>query len=273
MGDCSKDQILFLRKNHIDLDKPNIIITVTDNVAFNNGQSSVDFVRNRNNVSGWVTTESNDTANTEFLVEMGDLLPVDWIQIIKHNFKDYTVEYRDVSDNWILVQAVTNDTKSTTIFEFDKVQADAIRITIQGTQIPDADKEMRQLIIAEKFGRFDGYPVIKKPVHSSNKKKNKMLSGKLNIVGTRGAFSTELEIRLSTNDIDLSLHEDLYYQIEGVHVLLSGGNEDQFATKRRGYRNEDIFLVKPSDEYSNPYQKGVYLNGIQVRMKLSEVSF
>lgn len=267
-------QILFLRKNHIDLDKFNINITVTDSVATNTGQDSVDFVRNRNNISGWVTTNSDDTANTVFLVEMGDFLPVDWVQLIKHNFKDYLIEYRDALDAWQTYENVTNDIKSTTIYKKDsQVSTDAIRITIYGTQVADADKELRQLIITEKKYQFEGYPVIKKPVHSTNKKKNKMLSGKLNIVGTRGSFSTELEIRLSTNNNDLTIHEQLYDQLEGVHLLLSGGDEDQFKTSRKGYRNEDIYLVKPSDEYSNPYDRGVYVNGIRVRMRLAEVSF
>lgn len=276
MQDLTTPQpIIFLEKNYCDLDQLNAVLSVVDTVAFNDGSASLDFLRNRNNVSGWVTTDSNDSANTQLIAELGDFYDIDWIQLIKHNFKDYTIEYRDVADVWQpFTTAIVNDTKSTSIFRLDNtVSADAIRVTIQGTQIADADKELRQLVISKVYAQFNGYPVIKRPTHSSNKKKNKMLSGKLNIVSSRGAFSTELEIRLSTNNTDLELHERLYYEIEGVHLLLSGGNEDQFITKRRGYRNEDIFLVKPSDEYQNPYNKGVYLNGIKVRIRLNEVTF
>lgn len=269
------NQILFLRKNHIDLDRANPVITITDPVATNTGQTSVDFLRNRNNISGWLTTGSTDAAGTIIHVSFGgDFLDVDFVELVRHNFKSYLIEWQDLFDVWATYSSETVNTETTNIHQKDTpVNAKAIRITINSTQTVDADKEMRQLIITEKKYQFVGYPVIKKPVHSRNRKNNKMLSGKVNVVDTRGAFSCELEIKITREENDLSMHEDIYEQREGLLLLLSGSNENQFATKRKGYRNEDIVLVKAVDEYTNPYHKGQYPNGIKIRMKLAETIF
>lgn len=269
--ECKTGQILFLRKNHIDLDRPNPTITITDATAESTGQDSVEFLRNRNNISGWVTTGSNDAANTEMLIEFGEFLNVDFVELILHNFKDYLIEYRDEALAWQTYVNISSNTTSTSIHEKDTpVVANAFRITITGTQVADADKEMRQLIITEKKYRFEGWPEIRKPTHSKNKIINKMLSGKSRVVTKRGAFSTELRIKLTGSENDLGLWEDLYEQIEGVLLLISGGDEDQFRTKRKGYRNEDIVLVKATDELMNPYDKGVYKIGMVFKVKLGE---
>lgn len=268
-------QILFLRKNHIDLDRSNPTITITDAVATNTGQSSVDFLRNRNNASAWLTTDSTDAANTEMLISFGgDLLDVDFIELIQHSFKDYLVEWQDVSDVWATYVNVVSNTDSTTIHQkITPVNAKAIRITITAMQTLDEDKSLNQLIITEKKYQFVGWPMIKKPVHSKSRKNNKMLSGKINVVDTRGAFTCELEIKLTGEENDLEMHEDIYEQREGLLLLISGDDEAQFRTQRKGYRNRDIVLVKAVDEYTNPYLNGVYVNGIKIKIKLAETVF
>lgn len=269
--DCETGQILFLRKNHIDLNRPNPVITITDAAASNTGQDSVIFLRNRNNISGWLTTGSEDATPTVILVELFDFLNVDFIELIKHNFKSYLIEWRDLAEAWHTFEDVSANILSTNISQKDvPVNTNAIRITITSTQLVDADKEMRQLIITEKKYKFDGWPVIKKPVHSQNKTKNTMMSGKLRVVTKRGAYSNTLEIKLSGSQNDLDMHEKIYNQAEGLLLLISGGKESQFRTSRKGYRDEDIVLVQPVDEYSAPYEKGVYSNGIKIKMKLHE---
>lgn len=268
----SDGQIIFLRKNHLDADRINPVITITDSVASNTGQNSVFQLRNRNNISGWSTTGSDDTANTEILSEFGDLLNIDFIEIIRHNFKDYLIEWKDVTDAWNTYVNVTNNTEITNIHSLTSaVNARAIRITVYATQVADADKTLRQLIITEKIHVFEGWPVIKNPTFSRNRKVNRMLSGKVNVSDTRGAFSCELEINISTSANDLEIHQNLYERREGVLMLISGENESQFKAAKKNYANEDIVLVSPIDEYQNPFAKGIYSTGIKVKMKLAEV--
>lgn len=268
-------QIKFFRKNHIDLDRPNISISVSDAVAIDDGADSLNLIRNRNNNSGWMTTTSDDSANTELLIDLGDYLDVDMVMLVKHNFKSFLVEYYDNDTSSFQTYENISDNSNDTSILTKSVNTDQIKITIYGTIIADSDKILRQLIITENFGvgEFEGWPQIKRPTASLNKKVNRLLSGKVNVVEKRGAFSVSLEVKFWIIDNDLTLVENIYYNREGVLMLISGGNEDQFASKRIGYRNEDIVLVRPVNELELPYNKGIYKNGIKVKMDLEEVVF
>ena len=64
--------IIIWERNKIDLTNPNVVITVTDATADNDGQDFVDLMRNRRNDSGWATTQSNDAANTQLDIVMSE---------------------------------------------------------------------------------------------------------------------------------------------------------------------------------------------------------
>jgi hypothetical protein len=268
---CSSD---LYRKNHIDLDRPNPVLSVTDLTALNSGEAYLKFLRNRNNNSGWNTSGSNDAANTELLIELKDWLKVDMIMLVIHNFKNFKVEYYDSgAADFVEIQNFVNNANKTTLLDNLNLITNAIKITVFGTFVADEDKTMRQLIITENFitGSFEGWPQIKKPVASTNRKKSKMLSGRSRIIETRGFFSATLDVKFLVIDNDLTIIENLYFHREGVLMLLSGGNEQQFRTNRIGYRNEDIVLVRPTNELELPYTNGVYNNGIKITMNLEEV--
>lgn len=266
-------QIKFFTKNLIDLDRPNPVLSVTDAVALNDGASYLKYLRNRNNNSGWNTTSSTDAANTELLFDLFDLQQVDMVMLVVHNFKNYLVEYWDIlTGSWQTYANVTNNTEDTTIHELS-VETTKIRVTIYNTFLVDDDKSLRQMIITEKFiyGQLNSYPEIKKPTNSLNKKKSQMLSGKSRVVESRGSFSCNLSVKFLVIDNDLTIIENLFYHREGVLMLLSGGVESQFRTKRIGYRNKDIVLVRPVNELELPYDKSVYTNGIVINIALEEV--
>lgn len=265
-------QITFYKKNHIDLDRPNPTITITDSIATNTGQANVDLMRNRENDSGWLTTNSTDAANTEILIDLGDHQDIDVIMLLKMNFKDFDIDYWDIGSGvWVTYESVTNNTNENYISE-NTVNTNQIRITINSTQTADADKVMRQLIITEKYGvgQFEGWPVIRNPRTSRNKRVNKTLSGRSNVVQNRGSFSVSLSVDFLTSDSDLTLIENIFLSVEGVLIHLSGGDESQFKNSRIGYRLEDIYLVKATNELENSYEQGIYSNGIKVRMNLEE---
>lgn len=258
----------------MDLDRPNVNITITDPIATALG--TIEFMQNRSNNSAWATTNSTDAAGTQILIEMFDLLDVTDIMLIKHNFKDYIIEFLNpVSLLFEEYASETSFVKDTVIHEkLIPIQTRTIRITINSTKDINDDKSLRQLIIAEKFfsGELESYPKIRKPKHSKNRKVNKLQSGKVNVVESRGAFSTTLEVKLNEEN-DLEIFEAIYENREGVLMLLSGGEEEQFITRRLGYRNEDIVLVRPVDEYINEHDVYIYQNRIKLKIKLNEAVF
>ena len=275
MDKCPSNQIRFLVKNKIDLDNPLASLSVTDTVASNDGATFLDFLRNRNNRSAWLTTDSDDSANTEIIAELTDLRDLDTIILVKHNFAAYTLQYWDGVSAWVDFStpiAVTGNADETTFHQFDKVETSRIRLVIQGTIIPDTDKRMRQFIITENLlsGQLEGWPVIRRPRFNTQKKVTQSLSGKVSVTESIGGFSMELQVRNYGIDADLNIIEEIYTGRRGVLVWLSGGDDSKFRFRRIGYREEDIYLMRAINDYSPEWVRGVYQNGLRITLRMSE---
>ena len=269
-------QTLFLKKNVLDLSLDYVTLTVTDSVATNNGQSIIDFVRNRNNASAWLTTGSTDAANTTLLCEFGVGRDITDIILVKHNWKSYTIKYWDaLALDWADFStpiAPTNDQETTTQHQFDRVETDKIQIIITGTRVADDDKELYQLIVSEKIenGFLEGWPVIRNPIHDKKKKVTDMLSGKISLLENVGAFQADLEVAQWKSANDIALVENIYFRREGVLMWLCGGDEDQFHYAAMGYRKEDIYFVRPINNFEPEMVKGIYTAGFKIQMKFKE---
>jgi hypothetical protein len=272
--ECKTGQIRAFKKNKLDISNTLASITVTDGTATNDGSSFVDFLRNRNNTSAWLTTGSDDAALTQLDFELTDERDLDTLILVCHNFDSYTIQYWDgaLYQDFSTPIAVTGNTKETTFHQFDKVETSRLRLIIQGTIVPDADKKMKQFIATENLvtGQLAGWPIIKKPTFDTNKKISKMLSGKVNVTESVGGFGFDLQVRHWSIDSDLNIVEEIYLGKRGVLIWLSAGDEEQFQFKRIGYRNEDIYLMRAVNNYSPEYVSGVYVNGVKITLKLRE---
>ena len=258
----------------MDLSNSLASITVTDGTATNTGQDFVDFLRNRNNTSAWITTGSDDAALTTLDFDFTDERDFDTVLLVLHNFDSYTLKYWDgaIYQDFVPAINVTGNIKETTFHQFTKVSTSKLQLIINGTIVPDADKRMKQFIATEKLvtGQLTGWPIIKNPNFNTNKKVSKMLSGKVNVTESVGGFGVDLQVRNWSIDSDLNIVEEIYSGRRGVLIWLSAGNEDQFKFKRYGYRDEDIFLMRAVNSYSPEWVSGVYINGLKITLKMQE---
>ena len=266
-------QIKFYEKNVIDLENSNVTITITDATATNDGQLFVDFMRNRKNTSAWATTGSNDAANTQIYIDTDDSYLIDRIIIVGHNLKAFTIQYWNGAAYTDFSTAVNQTTNSddTTEFSFTEITTDKIRIIITGTQVADADKSIKQLLVLKSIGQLSGWPQIRKPKTSRNKKKTRLLSGKTHITSQVGFFSCTLSVENWNVAADLAIIESLYFSSEGFLIWINAGDDAQFSRTHIGYRGEDIFLVSPIDEYTPEFDNFYYKTGVKIQMKLEEV--
>jgi len=264
-------QIIVLEKNAIDLDITDISITASDDEATDNGQDFVDLLRDRTNTSGWGTTGSSDTATCTLEVDLNKGLQISKVYLIEHNFKNYDLHYWN-GTAWVLIISVTNNTDTTSYHSFTAATVYKVKITINATMIANSDKLLAQLIITDNLGtgQFQGYPEIRQLTHTTNKKANQMLSGKIKVIEGIGAVQFELKWTITSNDNDLTLIEKMYTNKQGFLISLSGGNESQFSTQRIGYRKKDIYFVRMTDDYSDPFFKGIYSIGNVITAKLKE---
>ena len=265
-------QIKLLYKNYVDIDNPNVTLTVTDAVATSSGQDIVDFIRNRNNNSAWLTTETSDAANTTLDIDLGDVQFIDTLILIGHNFKSFTIQYWDSGwTDFSTAIAETTNTDSSTEFTFTEVLTNKLQLILTGTQTADEDKVLKQLIVTKLLRQLEAYPEIKNPSHTTNRSISKMISGKSNFVSQIGGFNVDLVLKYWNNDDDLSAIETIYTNRLPVLVWLCGGDEDQFKFKRIGYRKEDIYLMRPSNDYVPQWFSSIYTTGIDITIKLVEV--
>lgn len=263
--------IKFYRPNILDLNNPTATISVTDAIATSDGNQFTDFLRNRDNNSGWATTGSTDAANTELIFNFNDFREFDSIIMAVHNFKDFNIDYWNGS-TWINLETITDNDLATNYFEYDSlIEAEQIRLTILATKEVDADKFMRQFIVTEKIGQFEIEPRVEVEI-DKQRKATPYLSGKRFVSSQVGGVS----IRMSQDGVwrenDLSLIERLYDFYRGFLVSISGGDIEQFETLRVGYRPEDVFYMEPSNEYEPNWGEGRWKNGINLTIRLVETN-
>jgi hypothetical protein len=260
-------QILFFRKSRGDLSNETVSATASEGALY------AEYALTRGNLNAWITSGSVDANDTTWEVDFGEAKDISEILLLKHNFKEFKVEYWDGSSYQDFSPAIieTVNTLESNYYETDLVSTSKVRVTIYGTQTPNEDKYMYQFIATEKLGRLNGWPIIKAPKHSRNRIKTQTLSGKMSIVENIGGFSCKLGVSSLSDWDDLDLIETLYDANEGFLVWLCGGDENQFRTVRQGYRMEDIYLMKCSDEYQPEYVGGLYKSGIKIEIDLQEV--
>ena len=268
-------QIRWYNKNVIDLENVDIDIVVTDSVAYNNGQEFVDQIRDRKNYTAWMTTDSTDAANTQLDISLGDPRAITNIILLGHNFKAYTIQYKNgigAYQNFSTTIAPTNDTEDHSYYSFTEVNATDIRIIITGCQTVDADKILAQLIITKSIGQFTGWPQITSPRIETQKKTVKMLSGKLRVIEGLQAFSCSLDVKAWRIQDDIDIIEEIYFKREGVLMWIQANDPNQFFLDLKGYRKNEIYLVRPTDNWEPLLLSGVYVNPIKVSMSVAEVS-
>lgn len=262
----------FYEKNIIDLDKTLVEITVTDAVADNNGQAFVDLMRNRNNTSGWMTTNSSDAANTTLEIEMVNQEQMDSIILIGHNLKAFTIQYWNGSSYVDFSTAIdeTANTADCSLYSFMEVSTSKVKIIITGAQVADADKKITQLIFTRTIGEMTSQPIIS-PVISKSRKVVAYPSGKKHIVKQVDAFSARVKLNNVKDDNDLTLIETLFDSHFGFIFWPSGGTQTQFDNERVGWRLKDIYLVNVTNEYKPEFAEGFYKHGMPIDLELAEI--
>lgn len=261
-------QIRFFDKSKCDFSNTNVTTLASQ------GDTTSRNVLDRSNNTAWLTTGSVDSDNTTLTIDFVDMFTIDSILLLQHNFKAYTIKYWDGAayQNFASAISETANTDDNTYYSFTAVATTKIQITITGTMVANADKTLCQVIATAAIGKLNGWPVIKAPVSSRNKKITKMLSGKSNIAANVGGFSVNLTLQVTSDSADLDVIESIFNKSEGVLVWLGGGDESQFSSVRQGYRKEDLYLMLCANEYAPEYYQGIYSCGVNVDMKLIEVT-
>lgn len=256
----------------------------TFTVSASSANESVSRAFDRNKVTYWRSTGSNDTVTETITVTWGDAVTFDRLFLIDHNFKEYNVQY-DVAGVWTHFASVvgidgslanlseTTFSDDTSYYEFTPVTTTGLRIQVVKTQVANEDKYISQVIVTTEMGTLEGYPDVQGIEWDRNERSKKMLSGKTLTLKSEETFKCTLNFKnyppSLSNDIDLMFQ---FFDLEETFLVwLCGGRRgsDYFRKQLRGWRLRDVFSMQTVGKISPDYTSNSYV--LPVNFKISFV--
>lgn len=165
--------------------------------------------------------------------------------------------------------------KNTSYFEFDSVDISTIEISINNTQVVDAEKTLTIFSVNEEIGTFSNHgldknnPSIDHNIRSYNNILNKPFIRK----GIE-TFSCSLRCAYVSSQEDVDLLEELIQREDNFLVWLCGGKAgtEYFSVNAKPYRLEDVYRVQNSRGSSPTFYQNIYTSGYSNSLNLVEVA-
>ena len=228
----------------------------------------------------WESSGSDDAITETYTITLPIAISINRIFLIDHNFKKFQIQYgasldfANVTglDNYVDSKIdVTGFARDTAYFEFDAVTTDTLILTIDTTQVVDAEKIIAQFIATNEIGTLTGYPKLNAVTLNRDTKREKAISGRFHI--QKSFESAAFDLNLSTYPLqaDIDLLDGLYNREDSFLVWLSGGLPNQFTYSQRGFLLKDVYQMQISRGLKNSYEKNVYLLGVNQKYSFIEV--
>lgn len=228
----------------------------------------------------WESIGSDDVTTETLTITLPSPISLSRIFLVDHNFKNFGIQYGasldfanvtgldSYSDNQILE---TGFTRNTAYYQFDAVTTDTIIISIDTTQVVDAQKFLTQFIATNELGTLLGFPNLSGVKLDRNDKKSKAISGRLHLERGYESASFRLSLRTYPFEADIDLLDSLHDSNVSFLVWINGGLPDQFRFNQRGFRIEDIYNMKIDKAMNNSYYKNIYKAGANQSYSFMEV--
>ncbi|MGR3219401.1 MAG: hypothetical protein ACUZ8H_06225 [Candidatus Anammoxibacter sp.] len=233
-----------------------------------------------NKFFSWESIGSNDATTETLTITLPVAKSISRIFLVGHNFDDFQIQY-GASQNFANVKGLDNYagalisetgfTRDTAYYEFDAVTTDKIIVTIDTTQIANAQKFISQIIITDEIGTLTGFPNISNPNFDRDERSQKAASGRVHIEKGFESASFGLDLKTYGIQADIDILEGLHDRNESFIVWLNGGLPDNFRLKQRGFRVGDIFQMQTTKGLKTGYYKNLYKSGVMQTYGFQEV--
>ena len=245
------------------------------------GTASAKYVLDLDVDTFWRSVGSNDST-TETLTVTFDSLSLDRILLLDCNFKAFTVKYWGGSsyDHFANVigiggTAKTNITETafsenSAYYEFDSVTTTGLQISIDTTQVADAEKYLSQFIGSSEIGTFVGYPEVSSVKINRNSRSKRTLSGRFSVQKSLETFGYSIKFKNysvnSVYSVDIDLAFTLLESESPFIIYPCGGRYESkhFTYAAPGWRLKDAKLVQISKTYKLKYNKNIYTNPVDL---------
>jgi hypothetical protein len=255
-------------------------------VVASSGDATSDRILDRNKVSIWKSVGTDDTTTETITITLPSATSITRLFLIGHNWKQYTVKHDSATDFTNVVGldgalgggiAETAFTDTTSYYEFTSASVTDLEITVTKTHVVDDEKYLNMVIVTTELGTLNGFPEIRTTMNRG-KKTTKMLSGRMNVLDTLDTLDYEIKFRnypTSSADSypdDVALMFTLNERNDTFLFWPCGGRRGTtyFRHTLRGFRLEDVANVKIINELKPKYQTGIYINGIDMSVKMKE---
>lgn len=256
-------------------------------ITASTGSASANYCLDKNPLTFWRSVGSSDTTTETLEITLSASSTINRILLLDHNFKDFTIKY-DNSGSWTHFSSVTGLNGSKTnitetafaddvaYYEFASVTTTKILITINKTQVVDAQKYVSQVIVTDELGTLVGFPKIAKVTVDRNSRVTKTLSGKNVVMKSIETASFELEFkdypRSSVYNVDIDLMMDLHDREDAFLVWLCGGRRgtNYFGYTLRGFRLKDVYVMQVMKAIDLSYRNNIYQNQLNAKVSLQE---
>lgn len=244
--------------------------------------SAAKFILDVSKYTRWESIGSDDTTTETITINFKIAQTLDRLIFTGHNFKAFSVKYNDGTE-FANVSGLDGDLiggivetaydKDTAYYKFDSVVVSSIVISIDTTQVVDAEKFLNQFIATVELGTFAGFPRVQNVQHNRNIKGSKALSGK-NVI-QKGYETTTFRLNFKSYPVqaDIDILEGVHERENSFLVWLCGGRYglEHFTIEQRGWRLRDLYNMQISRPLNANYEKSIYQNGANTSMALVEV--
>jgi len=271
------ENIRIYEKSKIDIDNVNIVITITDGgVATDNGQSIADSIRDRDNSTALVTTDSTDASNWTKVIDLIDEVPFSKIMMLLFNFFKYTLKYHD-GVSFVDFNPAINELanlEENKYHSFDEVTSSQIQLVVTQCFFEDAsgvdlDKIIRQFIVTNEIGQFPDEPNIERLRPSRNRKTKRLVSGRVSVTKRAGAVEAVLQFKPTKNKATIRLLNNIFESDDGILWSFIGADETGH-DDIQGFRLEDLFLMAATNEFDTSYMQGYFDRGHAFKLEVIE---
>jgi len=244
------------------------------------GSDTRNNARSRKRYLKWSSVGSDDLTTETYTLHFGETKTIDRILLVRNNFKAFTVKYDNAG--WTHFASVVTkegsqaniteaaNTKTTNYYEFTPVSTTKIQVSVDTTQVVDAEKEMHQLIATAELGTFTGYPQYSH-TFVQNAARKKTFEGNINKSILGESYQCSLGFQRYGLAADHTIVQALWDLEASFLIYPCGANEDQFRyTTKQGNRLRDIYLVSFAGNFSPDYDSNVYDNGLNYTLNLVE---
>jgi len=229
----------------------------------------------------WSSFGSNDSTTETYTITLPAAVSLSRIFLMDHNLKKFQIKYGTTPIDFTGVIGldsysdskidITDFTRNTAYFEFDAVTTDTLVLTMDTTQTANAEKFLVQFIATNEIGTLLGYPKLNNIKLDRDIKRSKSISGRSHIEKSYESGSFDLSLKRYSKQDDIDILDALHDRETPFLAWLCGGLPDQFTTKQRGFRVQDIYNMEISRAMSNAYDANVYLMGVNQKYSFQEV--